>query len=216
MWIFNGKRSCSSYSTSHGLLAMGKVDQLHPDLAVDPLGILRPLSKLTHQLPLVQLGYHGSYQLVSFFSPSWLWLWTEDLHVHRSVHTHLLRGWLVLVMIWITSEGGWTPRQMSHCSQIAQGISLVPSITYFTQVCAWLLITAYVGFLLYCCSLYSRYCGRTGWWRPCLLSSFSGFIDSGVVIGTSGWGKLKKRHSSPFTWVVIRSHCALGRVPVQA
>ncbi|CAL4912744.1 unnamed protein product [Urochloa decumbens] len=40
-------------STSHGLLAMGKVDQMHPDLAVDPLGILRPLSKLTHQLPLV-------------------------------------------------------------------------------------------------------------------------------------------------------------------
>ena len=136
MWILNGKQSCSSCSTSHGLLAMGKVDQLHPDLAVDPLGILRPLSKLTHQLPLVQLGYHGSYQLVSFFSPSWLWLWTEDLLVHRSVHTRLLRGWLVLVMIWITSEGGWTPRQMSHCSQIAQGISLVPSITYFTQVSA--------------------------------------------------------------------------------
>ncbi|XP_022685534.1 carbon catabolite repressor protein 4 homolog 1 [Setaria italica] len=40
-------------STSHGLLAMGKVDQLHPDLGVDPLGILRPPSKLTHQLPLV-------------------------------------------------------------------------------------------------------------------------------------------------------------------
>ncbi|CAM0146696.1 unnamed protein product [Urochloa decumbens] len=40
-------------STSHGLLAMGKVDQMHPDLPVDPLGILRPLSKLTHQLPLV-------------------------------------------------------------------------------------------------------------------------------------------------------------------
>jgi CCR4-NOT transcription complex subunit 6 len=34
---------------------MGKVDQLHPDLAVDPLGILRPPSKLTHQLPLVKL-----------------------------------------------------------------------------------------------------------------------------------------------------------------
>jgi len=61
-------------STSHGLLAMGKVDQLHPDLAVDPLGILRPLSKLTHQLPLVQLGYHGSYQLISFFFLSWSWL----------------------------------------------------------------------------------------------------------------------------------------------
>ncbi|KAK3148286.1 hypothetical protein QOZ80_3BG0293100 [Eleusine coracana subsp. coracana] len=40
-------------STSHGLLARGKVDLLHPDLAVDPLGILRPPSKLTHQLPLV-------------------------------------------------------------------------------------------------------------------------------------------------------------------
>ncbi|KAG8091586.1 hypothetical protein GUJ93_ZPchr0012g20303 [Zizania palustris] len=41
-------------SSPHGLLAMGKVDQLHPDLAIDPLGILRPASKLTHQLPLVQ------------------------------------------------------------------------------------------------------------------------------------------------------------------
>ncbi|KAJ4833450.1 Carbon catabolite repressor protein 4 1 [Turnera subulata] len=40
-------------SAPHLLLAMGKVDAAHPDLAVDPLGILRPLSKLTHQLPLV-------------------------------------------------------------------------------------------------------------------------------------------------------------------
>ncbi|KAF3777162.1 Carbon catabolite repressor protein [Nymphaea thermarum] len=40
-------------SAPHALLAMGKVDPLHPDLAVDPLGILRPPSKLTHQLPLV-------------------------------------------------------------------------------------------------------------------------------------------------------------------
>ncbi|XP_073116000.1 carbon catabolite repressor protein 4 homolog 1 isoform X2 [Elaeis guineensis] len=40
-------------SAPHALLAMGKVDQLHPDLAIDPLGILRPPSKLTHQLPLV-------------------------------------------------------------------------------------------------------------------------------------------------------------------
>ncbi|KAL3534139.1 hypothetical protein ACH5RR_002600 [Cinchona calisaya] len=37
----------------HALLAMGKVDQMHPDLAVDPFGILRPITKLTHQLPLV-------------------------------------------------------------------------------------------------------------------------------------------------------------------
>ncbi|XP_072977504.1 carbon catabolite repressor protein 4 homolog 1-like isoform X1 [Typha angustifolia] len=40
-------------SAPHALLAMGKIEQLHPDLAVDPLGILRPASKLTHQLPLV-------------------------------------------------------------------------------------------------------------------------------------------------------------------
>ncbi|XP_038693125.1 carbon catabolite repressor protein 4 homolog 1-like [Tripterygium wilfordii] len=40
-------------SAPHALLAMGKVDPLHPDLVVDPLGILRPHNKLTHQLPLV-------------------------------------------------------------------------------------------------------------------------------------------------------------------
>lgn len=41
-------------SAPHSLLAMGKVDSLHPDLVADPLGILRPHSKLTHQLPLVK------------------------------------------------------------------------------------------------------------------------------------------------------------------
>lgn len=41
------------FSAPHSLLAMGKVDPLHPDLMVDPLGILRPHTKLTHQLPLV-------------------------------------------------------------------------------------------------------------------------------------------------------------------
>ncbi|KAI4371956.1 hypothetical protein MLD38_010245 [Melastoma candidum] len=40
-------------SASHCLVAMGKVDPAHMDLTVDPLGILRPLSKLSHQLPLV-------------------------------------------------------------------------------------------------------------------------------------------------------------------
>ncbi|KAE8704614.1 Carbon catabolite repressor protein 4-like protein 2 [Hibiscus syriacus] len=37
----------------HSLLAMGKVNPVHPDLVVDPLAILRPHSKLTHRLPLV-------------------------------------------------------------------------------------------------------------------------------------------------------------------
>ncbi|KAK6779033.1 hypothetical protein RDI58_025751 [Solanum bulbocastanum] len=40
-------------SAPHTLLALGKVDPMHQDLVVDPLGILRPASKLTHQLPLV-------------------------------------------------------------------------------------------------------------------------------------------------------------------
>lgn len=40
-------------SAPHALLAMGKVDPMNPELAVDPLNILRPHSKLIHQLPLV-------------------------------------------------------------------------------------------------------------------------------------------------------------------
>ncbi|CAL9051429.1 unnamed protein product [Musa banksii] len=40
-------------SAPHSLLARGKVDPLHPDLAVDPFGILRLTNKLSHQLPLV-------------------------------------------------------------------------------------------------------------------------------------------------------------------
>ncbi|KAJ0594086.1 putative poly(A)-specific ribonuclease [Helianthus annuus] len=39
---------CSSCAFSNW-----EVDPLHPDLAVDPLGILRPTTKLTHTLPLV-------------------------------------------------------------------------------------------------------------------------------------------------------------------
>lgn len=40
-------------SAPHLLLATGRVDPSHPDLEADPLGILRPASKLFHQLPLV-------------------------------------------------------------------------------------------------------------------------------------------------------------------
>ncbi|MFS7960720.1 putative Endonuclease/exonuclease/phosphatase superfamily [Helianthus anomalus] len=39
-------------SAPHALLTIGKVDPLHPDLVVDPLGILCPTTKLTHTLPL--------------------------------------------------------------------------------------------------------------------------------------------------------------------
>lgn len=44
---------CQKCSAPHSLLARGKVDPLHPDLAVDPFGILRLTNKLSHQLPLV-------------------------------------------------------------------------------------------------------------------------------------------------------------------
>jgi len=39
-------------SAAHALLATGRVDAAHPELATDPLGILRPPSKLAHGLPL--------------------------------------------------------------------------------------------------------------------------------------------------------------------
>lgn len=40
-------------NSTNSLLAMGKFELLHPDLSVDPLGILHSASKLIHQLPLV-------------------------------------------------------------------------------------------------------------------------------------------------------------------
>eukprot|EP00249_Psilotum_nudum_P023553 c28921_g1_i1 orf=356-2137(+) len=40
-------------SAPHLLLATGRVDPSHPELSTDPLGILRPVSKLSHHLPLV-------------------------------------------------------------------------------------------------------------------------------------------------------------------
>ncbi|GAB4851496.1 Carbon catabolite repressor protein 4 1 [Ancistrocladus abbreviatus] len=48
-----GDFNASPLSAAHALLAMGKVDPMHPDLSIDPLGILRPHTKLSHQLPLV-------------------------------------------------------------------------------------------------------------------------------------------------------------------
>ena len=40
-------------SAAHGLLTRGMVDNNHPELQIDPLGILHPTSKLSHPLPLV-------------------------------------------------------------------------------------------------------------------------------------------------------------------
>eukprot|EP00899_Mesostigma_viride_P011811 jgi/Mesvir1/20630/Mv14856-RA.1 len=40
-------------SAPHSLLSMGRVDPGHPDLQVDPLGILPPSAKICHSLPLI-------------------------------------------------------------------------------------------------------------------------------------------------------------------
>jgi len=47
-------------SAPHVLLATGRVEPSHPELTTDPLGILRPASKLCHQLPLVS-AYSSSF-----------------------------------------------------------------------------------------------------------------------------------------------------------
>ncbi|WOK91809.1 carbon catabolite repressor protein [Canna indica] len=54
-------------SAPHALLANGKIEQLHPDLAVDPLGILHPTHKITHQLPLVSA--YSSFARMAGVSP---------------------------------------------------------------------------------------------------------------------------------------------------
>ena len=41
-------------SAAHALLVRGRVPASHPDLANDPLGILRPAAKLAHGLPLAR------------------------------------------------------------------------------------------------------------------------------------------------------------------
>ncbi|XP_020675463.1 carbon catabolite repressor protein 4 homolog 2-like [Dendrobium catenatum] len=51
-------------SAPHALLAMGKVDQMHSNLAVDPPGILHPASKLNHKLPLVS-AYSSFSRMIS-------------------------------------------------------------------------------------------------------------------------------------------------------
>lgn len=112
-------------SAPHTLLAMGKVDPQHIDLQVDPLNILRPLSKLIHQLPLVICFFmhhllNNSYREIGFAL-----VVKPLLSIHRSVHIHPSQGW-ELVLVWSSKEGEWTPQQMNRCLQIALEILLVP------------------------------------------------------------------------------------------
>ena len=66
------ERCCSA---PHHLLARGKVEPTHPDLAVDSLNLCQPHSKLSHQLPLVNLLSTFSMSVDKFicFSPLRLW-----------------------------------------------------------------------------------------------------------------------------------------------
>lgn len=112
-------------SAPHTLLAMGKVDPQHIDLQVDPLNILRPLSKLIHQLPLVICFFmhhllNNSYREIGFAL-----VVKPLLSIHRSVRIHPSQGW-ELVLVWSSKEGEWTPQQMNRCLQIALEILLVP------------------------------------------------------------------------------------------
>jgi hypothetical protein len=54
--LVTGDFNSTPGSAPHSLLANGRVDASHPELATDPLGILRPPSKLCHQLPLLRCG----------------------------------------------------------------------------------------------------------------------------------------------------------------
>ncbi|XP_039130714.1 carbon catabolite repressor protein 4 homolog 1-like [Dioscorea cayenensis subsp. rotundata] len=54
-------------SAPHTLLSIGKVDPAHPDLAIDPYGILRPNNKLSHNLVLVSA--YSSFARTKGFGP---------------------------------------------------------------------------------------------------------------------------------------------------
>ena len=126
------------YSAPRARLSIGKVDPMHPDLAVDPLGILRPATKLTHTLPLVTHLYIFCYFLVFLYIPdSSIVEFESDDHgsvFYRLVHTHLLQE-LELILVMSNKRGEWILLQMNLCLQIVHGTSLVHSIIYFTQVC---------------------------------------------------------------------------------
>jgi len=136
-------------SAPHALLAMGKVDPSHPDLAVDPLNILRPHSKLIHQLPLVMYSNtwnslsnimyffqvsHCNCTLSSIFGPDFIFIGCGLLvkYIFRSVLILRLQERLVLDMSSISGE--WIAQQTNLYLQMSLEILLALLIIYFTQV----------------------------------------------------------------------------------
>ena len=104
---------------------------MHPDLAVDPLGILRPATKLTHTLPLV-IHIHLQLLLLFFIKPFNFLIKRDHVFVLikkiRLVHTHHLQELGVDFMS--NKRGELTLQQMNHCLQIAHATSLAPLTTY--------------------------------------------------------------------------------------
>jgi CCR4-NOT transcription complex subunit 6 len=60
-----GDFNATPASAAHELLVKGVVNPVHPDLNIDPLGILRPPSKLQHSLPL-----SSAYAAISLAPPT--------------------------------------------------------------------------------------------------------------------------------------------------
>ncbi|XP_042440907.1 carbon catabolite repressor protein 4 homolog 1-like [Zingiber officinale] len=80
-------------SAPHALLANGKIDQLHPDLAVDPLGIVHPTHKIGHQLPLVS-AYSSFARMVGVSSGLEQQRRRMDAATHEPLFTNCTRDFI--------------------------------------------------------------------------------------------------------------------------
>lgn len=166
---------------------MGKVDPLHPDLSVDPFNILRPYTKLTHQLPLVTFLFFKIYSCFCLI----FWIF-DKWNGFRWARTHRLweREW---VLDWNNTEGEWILIQTSLCLPIVQGTSLALMTTYSTQV------SPHFNSLV----LFETASEQTSKLNRKSFFGFSGYINGGISVGITGWRWIKKGHSSSFPRMVF-------------
>lgn len=75
-------------SAPHSLLANGRVEASHPELLTDPLGILRPPSKLCHQLPLVSAYTALAHPGVTSSANPEVHRERVDPHTHEPIFTN--------------------------------------------------------------------------------------------------------------------------------
>lgn len=193
---------------------MGKVDPAHQDLTVDPLGILRPITKLTHQLPLVPL--HNDCWICTYQNLCSYIYWFIFLALYiRLVLTRPLPE-LGLVLDW-SREEKWILLPMNPSLQTALVILLELMIIYSIQVLLsssfnstififldWFWSDIHYGDLLNSMKLDHN-----------LLYPCSWFLNRGVSVGAGGWGEFAERYCSSISWVVIGSHSTLSWIPLQ-